>query len=226
MAARILLVEDDRELAQLTAEYLTSQGFVVDLAYDGRDVAARVLACPPDALVLDLGLPGRDGLEICRDVRKDYAGPIVMLTARADELDEIVGLEHGADDYIGKPASPRKLALRLEAVLRRNRLAEPQEAYEDADLSLDPARRALVVRGTQVDVTAAEFELVALLVSHMGRPLSRDAYFRHATGAPYDGLDRGMDIRMSHVRRKLLAGGLPPARLSTIRGVGYQLNLP
>lgn len=223
---RVLLVEDDPSLARLTSTLLSSLGHEVEVAMEGAGVVDRVREAPPDCLILDVELPGETGLSICRRVRAFYDGPILMLTGRNTGMDEVIARELGADDYVVKPADPRMLALRLESLLRLSRRsgAETPGGYADQDLRLDPAARSVVVRGQAVDLSTAEYELVAYLIDHIGQPVSREMYWQDVRGVPWDGMDRALDIRMSQVRKKLVAAGLPEDRIKTVRGTGYQLT--
>lgn len=224
--ANVWLVEDDVSLGDLTAAYLTKCGHTIRLFRDGQTVVHEVLQDPPDALILDIELPGESGLSICRRLRPGFAGAILMLTARSEEFDEILGLELGADDYVCKPASPRKLQLRLESALRRPASASaPVDTHRDADLTVSLPHRAVQVCGEDVALTTTEFDLLWLLVRHIGRPVSRETFFDEVRKTTYDGVDRSMDIYVSQLRRKLEAAGLPTTRLITVHGSGYQLTL-
>ncbi|MCB9691704.1 MAG: response regulator transcription factor, partial [Alphaproteobacteria bacterium] len=204
MSDRVLMVEDDPSFAEALQAWLESRGFVVDHHPSGVGVVERVLADPPDALLLDLEVPGETGLSICSRVRKAYAGPILMVTGRDERFDEVIGFQLGADDYLTKPVDPELLVLRLRAALRRcpRPGAEPAEAWEirDRDLAIDRRSRTVDVLGQRVDLTTGEFELLWLLAQHVGEPVSRDLYYREIRGIRYDGLDRMMDARMSDLR--------------------------
>jgi two-component system response regulator RstA len=221
---RILLVEDDVRTASLVAQYLRGQGFHVDIEGDGVRATHRIVAERPDLVVLDLMLPGRDGLSVCREVRPQYAGPILMMTARGDEIDQVVGLELGADDYVAKPVGPRLLVARIRALLRRTPAepaADEPERVELGALVVDPRRRAVTVGGAEIELTTAEFDLLWALARRAGQIVHRDSLFEELRGIPYDGIDRSIDMRVSAVRRRLEAGG--GRWIKTIRGVGYLL---
>ncbi|MEN0067676.1 MAG: response regulator transcription factor [Myxococcota bacterium] len=224
---RVLVVEDDRRTAELVRDYLQGEGFTVTLAHRGSEGLAAILTDAPDVVVLDWMLPDLDGLQVCKRARESYAGPILMLTARDDEVDQIVGLEVGADDYLTKPVRPRLLVARLRALLRRTTSSpdgRDPERHEVADWVIDRGRRSVTVRGEVVDLTTAEFDLLWFLAEHAGSPVTRDQLFEELRGIPYDGLDRSMDMRVSQLRRRLVDAhpeGLDP--ICTVRGTGYQL---
>ena len=225
MSQRLLLVEDDPRIRELVSGYLVSKGFEVDVVADGTSAVERICEAPPELVILDWMLPGEDGLSVCRRAREHYRGPILMLTARTDEIDEIVALEVGVDDYLSKPVRPRLLLARVTALLRRVTI-EPGAAQkiELGDLIVDAAQRTVTVVGVDVVLTTAEFELLWYLASHAGSPLTRDDLFRELRGIEYDGLDRSMDMRVSQVRKRLSEAD-PHARdwIKTVRGVGYQM---
>ncbi|MFV8571693.1 response regulator [Marinobacter sp. SBS5] len=227
---RILIVEDDERLADLTREYLESNGLTVSLETHGGAAVERIRKEQPDLVVLDLMLPGEDGLSICRRVRPDYSGPIIMLTARTDDLDQVLGLEMGADDYIGKPVQPRVLLARIRAMLRRTETnqASSQEANaEEAvrlqfnDLIVDRSMREAWLSDDSIDLTSAEFDLLWLLASNAGRVLSREEIFTALRGIEYDGQDRSIDVRVSRIRPKIGDDPIHPRRIKTVRSKGY-----
>jgi two-component system response regulator RstA len=178
----------------------------------------------PDLVILDIMLPGMDGLTVCRNARLTYHGPIIMLTARGEDLDEVVGLEVGADDYMKKPASPRVLLARIRTLLRRVNAppAEgPAKRLELGPLVIDSASRSVTISGREVDLTTAEFDLLRLLAENAGEPISRDRIYQDLRGIDHDGLDRSIDLRVSRLRTKL--GDEGPGLIKSVRGVGYQL---
>ncbi|MBZ0334324.1 MULTISPECIES: response regulator [unclassified Marinobacter] len=227
---RILIVEDDERLADLTREYLESNGLTVSLETHGGAAVERIRKEQPDLVVLDLMLPGEDGLSICRRVRPDYSGPIIMLTARTDDLDQVLGLEMGADDYIGKPVQPRVLLARIRAMLRR---AETHPASSQGtddeepvrlqfnDLIVDRSMREAWLNEDSIDLTSAEFDLLWLLSSNAGRVLSREEIFTALRGIEYDGQDRSIDVRVSRIRPKIGDDPIHPRRIKTVRSKGY-----
>jgi len=223
---RILLVEDDVSLAAMVADYLVPHGF--DVAIEGRGDAAaeRILRENPDAVLLDVNLPGLDGFSICKLVRQDYRGAIIMLTARGEELDEVLGLEAGADDYLAKPVRPRALLARLRSHLRRatptDQAAQPIVV---GSLVVDPARRSVEVSGVAIDLTTAEFDLLHYLAGRAGQTLSRSEIYEEIHGMKYDGLDRSIDLRVSRLRKKIGDDPVRPQRIKSVRGVGYMLSI-
>ncbi len=224
---RILLVEDDLKLAALVREFLESNGLEVSWEARGDAAPGRILAEQPDLVVLDLNLPGLDGLEVCRRVRGEYRKPILMLTARGEELDEVLGLEIGADDYVAKPARPRVLLARIRSLLRRDARSEgaPPGAegarLELGDLTIDAQRRSVHLAGEEVELTTAEFDLLWLLAARAGQVLSREQIYHELRGIDWDGLDRSVDLRVTRLRRKLGDDARHPRRIKSVRGAGY-----
>jgi two-component system, OmpR family, response regulator len=223
----ILVVEDDAEIRSLVASYLGRHGMRVDTA-PGAPQLDHFLAtqAEPDLIVLDVMLPGEDGLSICRRLRARYAVPILMLTAKGDEIDRIVGLEMGADDYLPKPFSPRELVARIRAILRRH----DQKPVNARRLSAGPLRVDLDARavtfadGTDISLTAAEFDLLECFVTRPGRVLSRDQLMDWTRGRRADVFDRTIDVQLSRLRKKIEAGGAP--LIKTVRNAGYILAVP
>jgi two-component system response regulator RstA len=221
----VLIVEDDHRLGALVLEYLTQNGLDASLERDGGRAVARVLAERPDVLVLDLMLPGEDGLSICRKVRPAFTGAILMLTARGEELDQVLGLELGADDYLVKPASMRILLARIRALLRRDaRPAESDsERVELGPLVVDRRTREVLLSGAPIVMTTAEFDLLWELARNAGRTVSRQDLMKSLRGIDYDGLDRSMDVRVLKLRQKLGDDPDEPRWIKSVRGVGYLL---
>lgn len=219
----VLIIEDDERLADLTRDYLQANGFRVSLEADGGRGVERILALQPDLVILDLMLPGEDGLSICRRVRGDYPGPILMLTARTDDMDQVLGLEMGADDYVPKPVQPRVLLARMRALLRRaesaETVAEPRLTF--GNLEIDSATREAWLDGERIDLTSAEFDLLWLLASNAGRVLIREEIFSQLRGIKYDGQDRSIDVRVSRIRPKIGDDPNQPHRIKTVRSKGY-----
>jgi DNA-binding response OmpR family regulator len=224
---RILLVEDDRRLATLVRDYLGRQGFEVAVEDRGDTAADRIRRERPDLVILDLMLPGRDGLEVCREVRPTHDGPILILTAREDDIDEVAGLEIGADDYVKKPVEPRVLLARVRALLRRvdgsNRSPEiaRDRALAFGSLRIATTSRTVELEGQPVELTTNEFDLLRLLASRAGEVVSRDWLFRELRGIEYDGVDRSVDIAISRLRKKLEADPSHPRRIRTVWRRGY-----
>jgi len=228
-APTILIVEDDRQLASLIADYLGQHGYRVEMEHNGGRAAKRILEERPHLVVLDLMLPGEDGLSICKKVRPRFDGPIVMLTARGDDPDEVTGLELGADDYIAKPVNPRVLLARLRALLRRPGVVAPAkstaateaERLDVGDLSMDPVGHTAAFAGVALTLTSGEFDLLWLLVSHAGEPMSRKAMHRILRGEEYEDFDRSIDLRVSRLRQKIAEASGGKDLIKTVRGVGY-----
>lgn len=222
-AISIVYVEDDARLARLTAKYLESHGVRVSLAADGREGLALVLRERPDVVLLDLMLPGIDGLEVCRQLRGRVDTPVIMLTARGEEADRVIGLEGGADDYIAKPFSSRELLARIRAQARRGRgRAGPAEAQlVVGGIAVDPIARRVVVDGVEVSLTTYEFDLLRVFAERAGRVLTREQLVDFVRGSPDEAFDRSIDVHVSHLRRKLGDDPKSPRILKTVRGVGY-----
>jgi DNA-binding response OmpR family regulator len=223
---RILVVDDDPKTVAAVRLYLEHAGFEVVPASDGRQALALALAePPPDLIVLDLMLPGLDGLEVCRQLRETSRIPVIMLTARATEEDRLGGLDLGADDYVVKPFSPRELAARVRAVLRRAPgAAVDGPAVRVGELRIDPARHEVTVRGARVELTPREFRLLEVMARSPGRAFTRSELVERAFGADSEALDRTIDAHVVNLRRKIEADPLHPALLETVYGVGYRLR--
>ncbi|HIX61929.1 MAG TPA: winged helix-turn-helix domain-containing protein [Candidatus Halomonas stercoripullorum] len=219
----VLIIEDDVRLAELTRDYLESNGFKVTVEGEGSRGVEQILALQPDLVILDLMLPGEDGLSICRRVRPDYAGPILMLTARTDDMDQVLGLEMGADDYVPKPVQPRVLLARMRALLRRAEVADQSgdSRLSFGNLEVDSATREAWLEGERIDLTSAEFDLLWLLASNAGRVLTREEIFNNLRGIKYDGQDRSIDVRVSRIRPKIGDDPNHPHRIKTVRSKGY-----
>ncbi|WP_306604404.1 winged helix-turn-helix domain-containing protein [Azonexus sp.] len=227
MSTRILLVEDDERLAELTAEYLSRNDLTVSIEPRGDAAEARILSEQPDLVILDVMLPGKDGFEVCRAVRQQYRGVILMLTARDEDFDQILGLELGADDYIAKPVQPRVLLARIKALLRRlptagdNPDSTDNECQVFGQFRISQATRTATLNSHPIDLTTAEFDLLWLLATHAGNVLSRDDLLQELRGIGFDGLDRSIDARISRLRKKLNDDPENPTRIKTVRGKGY-----
>ncbi len=220
-----LLVEDDDRLASLTAEYLSAHDVIVTRAADGVTGLQEALRRRYDVVLLDLMLPGKDGLEVCRELRGQSDVPIVVLTARGDEADRVVGLDLGADDYVSKPFSPRELLARIHAVVRRARgqSGPALRSIHVGALSLDPGARRVTVDGQEIVLTGYEFSLLYALASRAGRVLSREQLIELAGGSAEEAFDRSVDVHVSRLRQKLGDDPKNPRMLKTVRGAGYML---
>jgi two-component system, OmpR family, response regulator RstA len=221
---RVLLVEDSTRLALSIRDYLDRHGFEVVIEGDGAAAAARFERVKPDLVVLDLMLPGRDGLAICRDLRRSHRVPILILTAKSESIDQVLGLEMGADDYVVKPVEPRVLVARIEALLRRARAA-PEDARDTrlvaGRVTVDGARRSAEIDGKPVELTTGDFDILWLLASRPGTVVTRDEILRVVRGIDYDGLDRSIDARICRLRRKLQEAGGMESMIKTVRLRGY-----
>jgi two-component system, OmpR family, response regulator RstA len=219
---RILIVEDDEELASLISEYLIENGLQVLVISDGSEAEEGMRSFNPDLVILDQMLPNKDGLQICRDLRSHFAGPILFLTARSGWVDEVVGLELGADDYLGKPVEPRLLLARVRNLLRRTEAAAPASVHnENERLQIDTKKRRAWVGTRPIDLTDVEFDLLAYFSAHAGQPLTRAQLSIDLCGHEYDALDRTIDVRVARVRAKLGDDPKRPRWIKSIRGVGY-----
>jgi DNA-binding response OmpR family regulator len=219
---RILVIDDDDRIRELLAEYLGGRGFEVDTAADGEAGLEVLRGGGLDIAVLDVMMPGKDGLAVLRELRAFSALPVIMLTARGDDMDRIVGLELGADDYLAKPFNPRELVARIEAVLRRSGQAAVSEVVHRAGpLMVDEDRRVVENDGVAVELTTTEFEILRVLVANAGRVIPRDRLMELARGQEYAAFDRSVDVHVSHIRRKLGDDPREPTFVKTVRGVGY-----
>ena len=231
--ASIVIVEDERELARLIAQTLRDNGHTVETIHDGQQALNRLTGATrisPDLIILDLMLPGVDGLTICRRIRQERIIPIVMLTAKSTELDKVLGLELGADDYLTKPVSLRELQARVNAILRRVEMMRDESRTQDdttdtiehEGLTVDPIGREVIVEGIEVNLTAKEFDLLYLLASHPGRVFSRNYLLDRLWGDTYGGFERTVDTHIQRLRRKLGGSGSIADRIVTLWGVGYK----
>ncbi len=218
----ILVIDDDPRLSTLLSEYLGARGFNVTTAMDGPTGLERAAAGGMDLVVLDVMMPGMDGLEVLSALRQRSRVPVVMLTARGEDTDRIVGLELGADDYLSKPFNPRELLARIKAVLRRLEPAPTEEqALTAAGIRLSPSRREVTVDGQIVELTTTEFDILRALLSAAGRVIPRERLMEQARGQEWAAYDRSVDVHISHLRRKLGDDPRKPRKIKTIRGVGY-----
>ncbi len=222
MSSRVLLIDDDARLPELLQSYLGQNGVTLAHAPDGPRGLAMLEQGAWDAVLLDVMMPGMDGLEVCKRIRAKSNLPVIMLTARGDETDRVVGLELGADDYVGKPFSPRELLARLRAVLRRSRPEVVNEQLQVGNISVDVPARSVLVAGKLADLTGIEFDILVALVRRAGRVVPRDALLSEAGRSDVVVGERTVDVHISHLRQKL--GDDPPKLIKTVRGVGYVLT--
>ena len=220
---RILVVDDEPKIVRLVRDYLEHGGFEVIVARDGREALMRARTEHPDLVVLDLGLPGLDGLDVTRSLRHDSTVPLIMLTARDTETDKVLGLELGADDYLTKPFSPRELVARIRAVLRRHGRAAADETIRVGELLVDVPRLRAEVSGRQVALTASEFELLATMARQPGRVFTRSQLLDAIHGQAIESYERAIDAHIKNIRRKLEPDPRRPRYLLTVYGVGYRL---
>jgi len=220
--ARILVVEDDERLGKLLVELLAYSGHEATVEARGDHAVEQIIITDPDMVVLDIGLPGLDGFEVCRQVRPSYRGPVLVLTARGDVLDEVIGLDAGADAYLAKPVEPQRLMAHVRALLRRGRPSEQREIVL-GELVVDAGQRCATLAGEELTLSSTEFDLLWAMALHAGEPMSRDELHDVIRGGAWDGVDRTVDLRISRLRRALGDDPAAPRWLLTVRGVGYQL---
>jgi DNA-binding response OmpR family regulator len=220
--ARVLLVEDDIKLSRLVKEFLERHGYEIDIEERGDRAVDRILHETPDMVILDVMLPGIDGFEVCRRVRSIYKNPILMLTARGEEADELVGLELGADDYMAKPVKPQLLLARIKTRLRRSQGHDSAiRQIRTGSMFIDADRRIISIDEHFLDLTTAEFDMLWFLVCHAGEVVTRDQISHGLRGYEWDGLDRSIDLNVSRLRKKIGDDGRRPERIRSIRGTGY-----
>jgi len=225
MVSSVLVADDEKNIVQLIKLYLGNEGFRVETAFDGQEALEKARRFKPDLVVLDLMMPKLDGLEVCRRLRKESNVPVIMLTARTDDVDKVVGLELGADDYVTKPFNPRELVARVKAVLRRtqNDGRGQDVVVEMGNIRIDPARREARIDGHEVQLRAKEFDLLLALAQENGRVLTREALLSRVWGYEYIGDSRTVDVHVTWLRDKLSGA---TAQIQTVRGVGYKLVVP
>ncbi|MEM9301291.1 MAG: response regulator [Pseudomonadota bacterium] len=223
---RVLLVDDDPTFCELLGEYLRAQDMNVDAVHDGDAGLRRALAGDHEIVVLDVMLPGRDGIDVLRELRRAVDLPVLMLTARGDDVDRIVGLELGADDYLAKPCNPREVVARIRAILRRVDRTLDLGTVDVAGLVVNPGDRTATLAGVALELTSTEFSMLHFLAARAGRSVTKADLSEHVLGRPLGPYDRSIDMHVSNLRRKL--SPLPDGRdrIETIRGVGYQMLLP
>ena len=223
MAGRILMIEDDASLASMVGEYLRGAGMQVDAAHDAASGLAALARVKPDAVILDVMLPDLDGFEVCRRIRAGSDVPVLMLTARGDDIDRIVGLELGADDYLPKPFNPRELLARLRAILRRGAGASPgaRDAMRFGRLEIDSATRRATLGDAPCALTGYQFDVLWALASNAGRVMSREKLMEGLRGHSLDAFDRSIDVHVSRIRAAIEDDPRHPRRIITVRGAGY-----
>ena len=226
---QLLVVDDDAGIRDLLSRYLAEQGFRVSAVADGREMDTWLEQETPDLVILDLMLPGEDGLSLARRLRSDHGLPIIMISARGDDIDRIVGLEVGADDYLAKPFNPRELLARIRAVLRRNQVPDDIEPGSGTEFSFGPYRfnpgqRSLYRQEQEIDLSRAEFELLDVFVRHPSRVLSRDFIMQSLMGEDHEPFDRSIDVRVTRLRHKIEQDPSRPHYIRTVWGAGYQFN--
>jgi DNA-binding response OmpR family regulator len=227
MVQRILVVDDERQIVHVLRGYLEKTGFGVLTAYDGLEALRIARQERPDLVILDLMLPGMDGLDVCRALRKDSDVPVIMLTARVEETDKLIGLELGADDYVTKPFSPREIVARVRAVLRRTHPVAPQERGEMLALGalhLDTAKRTLLVSDRRIELTPSEFEILRAMLKAPGRVFTRVQLLEITQGEVYEGYERTVDTHIKNLRQKIEPTPRQPEYLLTVHGVGYKMR--
>lgn len=222
----IILVEDDERLSQLIAEFLREQGFKVTIRPDGNGLIEQVASIVPDIILLDVMLPGEDGFSLCRKLRECYSGPLLFMTAKSSDFDQVLGLELGADDYVIKPVEPRVLLARLHALLRRSSTAQCSAANDDeklvfGQLVIDKSSRQVALGSEMVQLTSHEFDMLWKLATNASQLVERETLYKELIGREYDGLDRSADVRISRLRKKLKDNPQNPYRIKTIWGKGF-----
>jgi DNA-binding response OmpR family regulator len=221
MAQKILVVDDEHNIRDLATIYLEKEGFTVESAANGTEALTKFHSVQPAMVVLDVMMPGLDGFEVCREIRREHDVPILMLTARSDDVDKIVGLEIGADDYMTKPFNPREMVARVKAILRRFEGGrKPQNAMSVSNLSVDKARREARVDDEMLSLRTKEFDLLVAFVENPGIALTREALLETVWGYDYAGETRTVDVHVQHLRSKLNSAKV---QIETLRGVGYKL---
>ncbi|WDP90202.1 MAG: response regulator [Desulfobacter sp.] len=224
MTQTLLLIDDDTKLIDLLTEYFQENGFKVAALTEGTHAAKKIQETEPDLIILDIMLPGKDGLEVLKDIRTGFSTPVIMLTARGDDTDRIVGLELGADDYLPKPFNPRELLARIRAILRRRDSAAPageQDVIRAGEMALNRAARMLTINGRPVELSTTEFNILEVLMKSPNTVLSRDQIMSLAQGKDFMAFDRSVDIHISKLRAKIEKKPSSPTRIKTVWGTGY-----
>jgi DNA-binding response OmpR family regulator len=226
--ANIFVVEDDTEICRLLRLFLETEGFAINFCHNGTDAVAEIRQMNPDIVLLDIMLPGQNGIQVCQQVREFYDGPILMLTASEDDISELTAFKVGADDYVRKPIKPEVLLLRIQALLRRSQGSKNEQAenIQCDELTINASRREVYLNNELIDLHSSEIDLVLLLAKSQGQAVSRDECFQALRGFEYDGSDRSLDMRISSLRKKIVDQKTPHRYIKTVRGVGYMLASP
>ena len=228
MGNRVLIIDDDEKLQKLLREYLGGNGFPARALSDGSEVLQTIRSEPPDIIILDIMLPGKDGLEVLKDIRRDHTIPVIMLTAKGEDTDRIVGLELGADDYLPKPFNPRELLARMKAILRRAVSPDTGKASSEGDLlikagglTLNQAKQTVATEAGELELSSTEYRILKVLMKHPNTVLSRDQLMTLAQGRDFMAFDRSIDVHISKLRAKLEPDPRSPKRIKTVWGSGY-----
>jgi Response regulators consisting of a CheY-like receiver domain and a winged-helix DNA-binding domain len=230
MQNRVLVVDDEEKIAKMVGSYLEASGYEPAFAFSGDEALAKFESISPDCVILDINMPGKDGLEVAREIRSSSKVPIIFLSARAEEIDKVLGLELGGDDYVTKPFSPRELVSRVKAVLRRSSVPHSAGAFSGilrcGDIVADTAKRTLRCGQRQVELTAVQFNILAFLMRQPGRVYSRTEILEGAAGIDYEGYERTLDVHIKNLRKALGDDPETPRYIGTVRGVGYKFIEP
>lgn len=234
MPPKLLVVDDEEKIAKMVGSYLEASGYKTVLAFSGEEALSKFASDSPDCIILDINMPGVDGLEVAREIRRTSNAPIIFLSARAEEIDKILGLELGGDDYVTKPFSPRELVSRVKAVLRRASSPSTQppsigatsEVLSRGDIEVDTAKRTARCAGRPVELTTVQFNILAFLMRQPGRVYSRIEILEGAAGIEYEGYERTLDVHIKNLRKALGDDTETPKYIGTVRGVGYKLIEP
>ena len=223
--AHIFVVEDDTEICRLLKLFLETENFAISFCHHGIEAVEQIRQSQPDIVILDIMLPGQDGIQVCKQIRDFYLGPVLMLTASEDDISELTAFKVGADDYVRKPIRPEVLLMRIQALLRRSQGTKVEVAgsIHCEALTINPSRREVLLNTELVDLHSSEIDLVLLLAQSQGQVVTRDECFRALRGFDYDGIDRSLDMRISSLRKKIMDQQSPHRFIKTVRGVGYML---
>jgi len=234
MPAKVLVVDDEEKIAKMVGSYLEASGYESVLAFSGEEALSRFTSDSPKCVILDINMPGKDGLEVAREIRKTSSTPIIFLSARAEEIDKVLGLELGGDDYVTKPFSPRELMSRVKAVLRRTSSSPTLPPSTDArgavlncgDIEVDTKKRTVHLGDRQIELTTVQFNILTFLLRQPGRVYSRIEILEGAAGIEYEGYERTLDVHIKNLRKALGDDTETPKYIGTVRGVGYKLIEP